>query len=283
MKVIEKITEDLCVCTDYLTPNVSALRTQEGLVLFDSPCLPKDAMDWSGKLKKMFKKDIAYLINTHHHFDHIMGNCFLTRRVIAQEVGARGFHYYYRNQESLGNEFKQFFPQEWKECRKELSRIEVIIPQIVFKNSLTLSMGDKNIILKYVGGHCPGAISIYIPEEKVLIAGDNIENGRHPMMGFARYKDCLNLLKEMEELDIRYVIPGHGKIGDKSLVNKQTKYFEEYIRTVKDLLKKKVSLEEMIPRVTDHMMKYLPEDENPEQKSRMLLNQGVKVLYEQLL
>ncbi len=280
--MIRKITEDFYVCTDYLAPNVAVLRTQEGLVLFDSPCLPKDAMDWLGQIKKTFKEDIAYLINTDHHFDHMMGNFFLTRRTVAQEVAVRGFHYYAKK-ENLENEFKLFFPREWEEYGNEISKIEVVIPQVIFKKSLTLGMGNKSILLNYVGGHSPGTIRIYIPEEKILIAGDNIENGMHPTMGFARFQDCVRLLKEMEDLEIRHIIPGHGDVGDKSLVSKEREYFEEYIRTVEGLKKKGISLEEMIPGVTEHMMKYLPVDEKKVQISRMILNQGIRVLYKQVL
>jgi len=276
-----KITEDFYVSTDYIAPNVAVLRTQEGLVFFDSPCLPKDAMDWLRQVKKIFREDIAYLINTDHHFDHMMGNFFLTRRTIAQETAVRGFHYYAKK-ENLEREFKLFFPREWEGCRKEIAEIEVIIPQIIFKKTLTLKMGNKSIILNFVGGHSPGTISIYIPEDKILIAGDNIENGMHPTMGGARFQDCVKLLREMEDLDINHIIPGHGEVGDKSLVSKERKYFEEYIRSAEGLIKNGLSLGEMIPRITEHMMKYLPVDENKKELCRMILDQGIKVLYKQL-
>jgi cyclase len=279
--MIEKITEDFYVDTEYMAPNVAVLRTQEGLVLFDSPCLPKDAKDWLRQIKENFREDIAYLINTDHHFDHMLGNFFFTRRTIAQEVALRGF-VYYTKRENLEGEFKLFFAREWEEYGEEISKIEIVIPQVIFKNNMTLRMGNKSIILKYVGGHSPGTISIYIPQDKILIAGDNIENGMHPTMGVARFRDCLRLLREMEDLDINHVIPGHGEVGDKSLIGKERQYFEEYIRSVDILKKQGVSLGEMIPRITDHMMTYLRVDESRKDMCRMILERGVSVLFKEL-
>src|SRR5437764_15062684 len=54
--------------------NPSALATSDGVVLFDTPQQPNDAVRWREALEQY--GPIRYLINTEPHNDHIRGNAF---------------------------------------------------------------------------------------------------------------------------------------------------------------------------------------------------------------
>ncbi|MCP4751090.1 MAG: hypothetical protein GY866_09365, partial [Proteobacteria bacterium] len=58
----------ILVETEYVGANVACISTERGLVLMDSPFLPRDARDWKRKIQEQTGRDIAYIVNTDHHF-----------------------------------------------------------------------------------------------------------------------------------------------------------------------------------------------------------------------
>ncbi len=280
---MKEITPNIYAKTDYLAPNVGCIRTDEGAVLVDSPFLPRHAADWRKKIVEEKNLDIACLINTDHHFDHIMGNCFLTKNTIAHRLAVKGFEYYL-NRENMFRDIEMFFPETLNDEQNGFDTVRIIIPRTVFKDEITLRYGDREIIVKYVGGHCLATVFIYVPSEKVLFAGDNIENERHPAMGSCRFERWLALLREIETMDIDFVVPGHGPLGGKESVTNQIKYFEEMFAFVGSAKKEGTEKDVMAERTVEHMMAFLPVPEEvvPADINRDIIMTGAKRLYDQI-
>ena len=91
--MIQTYKDRILVETEYLGANVSCISTKKGLVIIDSPFLPQDAREWANRIKEKMGNEIAYQINTDHHFDHVLGNAFLTDKVICQTFAARGIRF----------------------------------------------------------------------------------------------------------------------------------------------------------------------------------------------
>ena len=106
MQIIKK---RILVETDYLGANVSCIATARGLVFIDSPFLPQDGKKWADLTRQQTGKDAAYVINTDHHYDHVMGNCFLTPNVICHTRAAKGMDYL-KNKQALKQVIKDAFP-----------------------------------------------------------------------------------------------------------------------------------------------------------------------------
>ena len=71
-----KLKDDLYVIhNDFVPGNTTALITNDGVLLVDD----KFEIDHAGimaELKKITDKPVKYVINTHHHGDHVNGNQF---------------------------------------------------------------------------------------------------------------------------------------------------------------------------------------------------------------
>ncbi len=280
---MKQIANSIYAEADYKMPTVGCIITDEGAVLIDSPFLPHEAQDWRSKVNRLTDKGIAYVINTDWHFDHILGDCFLGGKIIAHKRSFSGFQHY-QNTENLYPDIKLFFPKEFPKWEKELKQAHVVLPHILFSDELELHLGNKLIQLKFVGGHSPGTIWIYVPEDKVLFSGDNMEPNRHPAMRGAKFDAWLSLLRRAEEMDIDWIVPGHGQVSDKSLVTSMLQYFELMQQKVREIKDRGASKEETSDIVADYMLLHsgCHNEEMDEDGLRWLVRTGVGRMYDQL-
>ncbi|MBI4766986.1 MAG: MBL fold metallo-hydrolase [Deltaproteobacteria bacterium] len=240
---MQTIKKRILVETGYLGANVSCLSTARGLVYVDSPFLPEDGQKWADLTREQTGRAPAYVISTDHHYDHVLGNSFLTPNVICHSRAARGLDYL-RNKEVLKQIIQDAFPEVLPKYESYLDRVDLVRPHITFDKGLTLGMGDATIVLEYVGGHSPATIMIYLAEEKVLFSGDNVE-GQFPFFGQAHFGKWKEALKKMLVLDIDWVVPGHGEVGGKEMVEKYDAFFEELEFEVGKFQSQGLTLDEM--------------------------------------
>ncbi|MGG7566063.1 MBL fold metallo-hydrolase [Rhodovulum sp. DZ06] len=86
-------------------------------------------------------------------------------------------------------------------------------PTITFEDEYIVEMGDMRIEVLHLGpAHSPGDISVWIPEKKVVIAGDIAFHERMPPIFSDTCTSCwLETWEEaLEPLGAEHVVPGHG-------------------------------------------------------------------------
>ena len=74
---VNRISDRVAVFTEKssINNNVIAIQTQKGIVVIDAMCSPITAQRVRELIIQEFNRsDFAYLINTHHDFDHSWGN-----------------------------------------------------------------------------------------------------------------------------------------------------------------------------------------------------------------
>jgi len=88
-----------------------------------------------------------------------------------------------------------------------------VLPGLVFRVAAELRIGAHQIQLIYAGpAHSMSDVMMFVLPERVLFAGDIVQNGRIPFMASAAVntRNWLAGLKEVAELEPRFIIPGHG-------------------------------------------------------------------------
>jgi glyoxylase-like metal-dependent hydrolase (beta-lactamase superfamily II) len=76
-----------------------------------------------------------------------------------------------------------------------------------------LFLRDTLLEILHTPGHAPGAICIHLPSRKALFTGDLVFNrgiGRVDLPG-GNAKDLKTSLQRVSELDVDYLLPGHGE------------------------------------------------------------------------
>ncbi len=137
-------------------------------------------------------EDIDLIVNTHCHYDHVGGNDFFPNAKIAiHKVDAIAL----------------------RDPDSELT-VSSLFGAIVRKHDVDIELeeGDKiaNFEILNTPGHTKGGISLY--DGEILISGDTIfSNGGVGRMDIGGSPiDMKESLMRLKELDVEYLLPGHG-------------------------------------------------------------------------
>lgn len=75
-------------------------------------------------------------------------------------------------------------------------------------------------------------ISVYHPASQTLIAGDTIYEGMPLTTRFGgpkQWRQWIKSLERLQQLDIKKIVPGHGKICEKEEIQRNIDYLEEFL------------------------------------------------------
>ena len=224
---MQQINSSVYVEREYEGPNVGCIRTDEGLILIDTPVRPRDARTWRARVTQLTAQQTRYVINTKHHPHQLLINHFFAPApVIAHQTAWDQINNWSDNQrQRLLESLKGKYAEEIGIHEK----IQLIQPQLTLTNRMILHCGDKTLRLFYLRGYSPTSIGVYLPEEELFFSGDAVVNGRHPDMREAHTGQWLQDLTEIRRLRIKTLIPGRGPL----CTGESTQQLSAYIRLLR--------------------------------------------------
>ena len=95
------------------------------------------------KINKKYKK-LDFILNTHHHFDHIGGNTKLKTKYGSKILG-------------------------FEKDKKRIPEIDILL-----KDGQELKIGNLDFRIIFIPGHTLGHIAFYFEKEKVIFTGDTL-------------------------------------------------------------------------------------------------------------
>ena len=230
--MIREIVPNIFVETEYHGANVAFIVTGQGVILIDSPMLPKEAAHWRAEITNRTDEEIFYIINTVHHRAHVIGNqYFPTAAVVAHERAWKEMKSYgdsFRTR--LLNMYRDRMPEAVEVWQEEL---EIILPEVTFSGRTVLHHGDIEIHLIPVGGHTPATTVVYLPQQRLLFAGDVVVTNRPPFLSQGNTKEWLDALTYLRKLEYDILVPGHGELTGKEA----TENMSDYLRKVRRKLR----------------------------------------------
>ena len=196
-----------------LTFPLGMLETNCYLVVNGSEALAIDPGDEPSQVVSFLEQNrlkLAAILNTHLHFDHIMGNAALERATGAP---------IYLNKEDL------FLLEVSSGSKFGLPETEPFKYQFLQAGEIILA--GLRVTVIHTPGHSPGSLSYYLPDHNVLFSGDVLfhrDTGRSDLPGGNR--DVLEnetIRGKLYKLpDQTLVYPGHGPsttIGEEKAEN----------------------------------------------------------------
>jgi glyoxylase-like metal-dependent hydrolase (beta-lactamase superfamily II) len=187
-------------------PNSGVIVGDDGVVVIDAQATPRQAGRVIERVRQVTDKPVKYVVLTHYHAVRVMGaSAYGAREVIA----STGTHELIveRGQADFESEVGRF-PRLFEDVA---SVPGLTWPTMAFSDRLTLWLGRRRVDLLHLGrGHTAGDIVAWLPDERVMFAGDLIEHGATPYTGDAHLKDWPRTLDRLEELGAAKAVPGRG-------------------------------------------------------------------------
>ena len=238
---VKKVTANVYVESELSLCNTGCVVTKEGVVVIDTPMVPANAKKVAAEIAKL--GEVRYVINSEPHTDHVAGNGYFGGTVVAHE-GTRQAILAARpaDLQDMLRRFSPGSPTLGKDFRFRP-------PDITLSERLTIYLGDHTFQLINMPGHSPHQLAVYIPEERVVFTSDNVSTGM-PFFRQAVPQQWLESLKRLEQLDVDYVVPGHGEVCRKSYLPQMGRTVQSWIDAVAAAIARGMSQAEAVEKVT---------------------------------
>lgn len=269
---MQRITKSVFVETGFRGCNVGFVVTKEGVVMIDTPMMPREALKWREEIAK--HGTVHYLINTEPHGDHFIGNHFFEGTVIAHE-GTR--------QAMLAasvDQLKEYLKIADPESLPLMDEFSYRLPAITLSQRLTLYLGDHTFQLVNLPGHTQFQLAVYIPEERVVFTSDNVFGRVQAWLQQALPYEWLESLERIQEMDADILVPGHGEICGRDYIPEMSAFIQAWIDAVKGAIDKGMSLEEAQEKIS--LLDRYPMQAGTEERAKLVQRMNVARLYEVL-
>jgi len=196
------------------------IKTKDGYLVMDTGPSYQFAKQAYEAMSKIEPLPVKYVVNSHHHDDHWLGNDFYKQKFGTTLIGPESINTGYK--EGDKTRMYKILP------KNAIEGTHIIKLDKVAKERYTLTLGGEKfeIIPMDVKAHTGDDVFIYMPERKVLFAGDLVMNGRITSGRHGSVMGQLKALDMMEKLDWKVLVPGHGLITDATAIDEARLYFK---------------------------------------------------------
>ena len=198
----ERVAEDVYVFTSqlYAQVNAGAIVGQDWSILIDTLAYPEESREIRDFLEGRLSRPVRYLINTHHHSDHTLGNCWFPKATILSHSLCRNL---------LDTKGRNTLAAA-KRSNRELRNLEVVLPSVVFEEgTLSLQIGKRSIRLIPLPGHSPDGVGVLLEEDRVLFSGDILMP--LPYIVDGDFEKMVESLKRLPQMKLENIVQGHGE------------------------------------------------------------------------
>lgn len=211
--------------------NAGFVIGDDGVAIVDAFQYPEAAETLLGEIRKLTPLPVRYLINTHHHIDHVAGNGVLK--------GAGALVVAHRN--VLGwirTENLKFFGPDQPEQRALVEGLP--LPDLIVDQELTIRLGARRLELRVVPGHSGGDLVVAVPDAKVLFSGDLFWRRVAPSLidaTVSKWTEALDGLRQRPDADAYTYVPGQGGVATLADIADYEQYLRDLTETVRTAMR----------------------------------------------
>jgi quinoprotein relay system zinc metallohydrolase 2 len=180
-------------------------------------------------------KPICYVINTHVHPDHILGNAafkdsqpmYIGHEKLPAAIAAREGFFERTFSEMLGTAYVG---------------AEFIAPSqtVSVAEPVTIDLGNRELVLTaYTTSHTDHDLTVFDKKTQSLWSGDLLFIERTPAID-GSINGWIKTMEQLQQQEVNFVVPGHGPAGDEQLwqtaIEKQLHYFHTIREQVRKII-----------------------------------------------
>jgi glyoxylase-like metal-dependent hydrolase (beta-lactamase superfamily II) len=234
---------------DQFWTNSVIVEGEHEVMLVDAQLTKSSAEKVLQEIKET-KKPLSIIYITHEHADHFLGlevfkEAYPRARIIANSAVVDRINKVYQGK-----------IDKWKTIlgSRATSRVVAISK---FDGNFIEFEGSKIEVLKHIRGDTDENTMLWIPRQRILIAGDVLFNNMHVYTAEtdseARGK-WLNSLQKIRELKPSVVIPGHSKVGAPLDAKTAVDFTESYLLAFEEELKKAKDPDDLINTMKERFL-----------------------------
>ena len=219
--------------------NASFIITANSVILIDTGSSKSYGEQVKKQIEKITSKPIKYILNTHHHPDHFLGNsAFSSSDIYAadftkNEIEQNGDSYIVNLVNLVG---------------EAMNNTKIKAPNQVL-TAKTLDLDGYKLDIFHLDGHTQSDIVIYDENTKILYASDLVFNKRTLTTPHANMQNWLKSLEELEKINYSILVPGHGLASKtKEPIKENIAYLNYLDNTLKNSVKEGLDVFEILEK-----------------------------------
>jgi quinoprotein relay system zinc metallohydrolase 2 len=213
--------------------NLGVVVGDEAIAVIDTGGSICDGAAFREAIRAISDKPIRYVVNTHVHPDHVLGNAafagdkpvIIGHRRLPAALAARGAHYIEANRRLVGAD--------------RFGATTIVPPAETVEDERLIDLGGRPLrLIAHKPGHTDNDLSVLDETTETLFTGDVVFMEHIPVIdgSIAGWLDVLAGLKALD--GVRRIAPGHGPASAPwpDAAEKQTRYLERLQEDVRALI-----------------------------------------------
>lgn len=232
-EVLEILADGVYALTAGGDPTVGAIEADDFLICFEARATPYMAGRWLDQLRHHTDKPVRYLVLSHYHAVRTLGATAFDADVIVAHVNTR---------ELIAERGMEDWASEAGRMPRLFQGAEGIAgltwPTVTFTDRMTIDLGGDrgSVVLAYLGrGHTRGDIVAWMPEQRILFAGDLVESEAALYTGDAYHLDWMTTtLDRVKALGAETLVGGRGRVVHEGEVDHAIEQTRRFLQVLKD-------------------------------------------------
>ena len=266
--------------TPFVSGNSMVVFGRDAILVVDSGHVPSVAHRVIADIKRITDRPVRFVVNTHWHFDHLVGNgeyrrAFpdvaivstpptleqveaqlpgysdtLAKRVPAMIDGLRKALQEGKKADGtpLAPDDREFYDAEVRDFTAAIRSIAGMTyapPTVTFDRELTVDLGGRVVRILFLGrGNTAGDAVVYVPDAKVVATGDLLV-APAPYATGSFMLEWPDAMRKLMALDAATIVPGHGPLlHDWTYAARVTALLESVNAQVKSAVDRGLTLDE---------------------------------------
>lgn len=263
-----RITENILalVSTEFrgvvVSGNSVAVAGDDSVLVVDSGHFPTVTQRQVDEIRRTFNKSIKFLVNTHWHPDHWVGNGVYSKEIPGVVILAHTFTRLMMESKLLDypRQMRERIPVMLKDLREaiqagkrqdgtiltdedkryridvsipdmeaflgEIDHMSIQLPTVTFDRGLDIDLGNRIVKVMHLGrGNTAGDVVVQVPDSGVLMTGDLVVAPTPFSIG-SYLREWAETLGKLRDTGAEILVPGHGPIM----------HDWKYVQTLRDAL-----------------------------------------------
>jgi glyoxylase-like metal-dependent hydrolase (beta-lactamase superfamily II) len=226
--------------TAVVNGNIIAVIGSEAVLVVDTGQFPSIARRVVADIKATTRAPVRYVVNTHWHGDHLLGNFVFKQawpeaKFVAHSHTISQAARYYANYlaeapKSLPivvDQMKKELAESKSEDRKlwlsrtlecaeaiigEVGETAYLAPDTPMDSEMKIDLGGVEVVVKSIGtGNTPGDLIVWVPADKLVASGDMVVAPTPYAIG-SSLEPWVKTLGNLRALGATTIVPGHGPV-----------------------------------------------------------------------